>query len=278
MKERSAWRVRLDHIVTHTDTRAGKWFYGLVLTSILLSVAVVMLDSVRAINARYGPLLYVLEWFFTLWFTAEYAIRLLAAPRPGRYATSFYGLVDLLAILPTYLSVLLPGSQYLLVIRVLRTLRVFRMLKLVNYLGEANQLVLALQASRRKITVFVLAALTMVVIFGALMYLIEGEANGFSSIPRAVYWAIVTLTTVGYGDIAPKTVLGQLLAALIMLTGYGIIAVPTGIVTAALARNLDQATAASQHVCATCQTTNHDPDARHCKHCGQRLEKRAALK
>ncbi len=276
MSRRAAWRVRLYRVVTHTDTAAGKWFYGLVLGSILLSVAVVMLDSVRAIHERYGGPLYVAEWFFTLWFTAEYVVRLLAAPRPSRYASSFYGVVYLLAILPTYMSVFLLGAQHLLIIRVLRLLRIFRIFKMGHFVSEGAIVMRALKASRRKVTVFVLAVMTLVVIFGALMYLIEGEEHGFTSIPRAVYWAIVTLTTVGYGDIAPGTVLGQFLAALIMLTGYGIIAVPTGIVTAELARSLAPRPPHPQRACPDCPAADHAQEASYCNRCGARLPPRAA--
>jgi voltage-gated potassium channel len=230
------WRLALHEIIFEADTPAGKAFDVVLIVTIMLSVLVVMLDSVKHIEAAYGGLLRAIEWGFTFLFTVEYVLRLLCVTRPLRYATSFFGLVDLLAILPTYLSLVLPGTHYLLVIRTLRVLRVFRVLKLVQYLQEAQRLRRALYASRRKITVFLLTVLTLVIIIGALMYVIEGEENGFTSIPRSIYWTIVTLTTVGYGDIAPQTFLGQTLAVMAMILGYGIIAVPTGIVTVELSR------------------------------------------
>ena len=225
------WRHALHEIIFEADTPAGKLFDILLIVSIVISVVLVMLDSVSGIRATYGRQLYVGEWVFTILFTVEYLLRLLCVGRPLAYATSFFGMVDLLAILPTYLSIFIPGSQYLLVIRLLRVLRIFRVLKLVPYLGEARLLVQALRASRRKIIVFLFTVMILVVIFGSLMYLIEDPDSGFTSIPRSIYWAIVTLTTVGYGDISPQTGLGQLLAALIMVIGFGMIAVPTGIVT-----------------------------------------------
>ena len=228
-------RLALQQTIFEAETGAGKLFDILLIISILCSVAAVMLDSVAPIRERYGPALHNAEWFFTILFTIEYILRLICVGRPAKYAFSFFGLVDLVSIVPTYLSLLLPGSQFLLVIRILRVLRVFRVLKFVQYLEESRLLLQALRASRKKITVFLFAVLTLVVILGSVMYLIEGEANGFTSIPRSVYWAIVTLTTVGYGDISPNTFPGQVLASFIMLLGYGIIAVPTGMVTAEIA-------------------------------------------
>jgi voltage-gated potassium channel len=212
-------------------TPAGKQFDILLLWAILLSVLVVMLESVVSINAEFGQFFRIAEWFFTILFTIEYLMRIYCTQRPKHYIFSFFGIVDLLAILPTYLSLVLVGGQYFVVIRGLRLLRAFRVLKMTQYLGEAEVLVRALSAARPKITVFIFAVLTLVTIIGALMHLIEGPENGFTSIPRSVYWAIVTLTTVGYGDIAPQTVLGQSLAALVMIMGYAILAVPTGIVS-----------------------------------------------
>lgn len=228
-----------------------------------------MLDSVRAIRNDYGQFLYSIEWFFTILFTVEYLLRLLCVGRPIRYAISFFGIVDLLAVVPTYLSLLLPGSQYLLVIRILRILRIFRVLKLVQYLGEVRTLSQALRASRRKIIVFLFTVLTLVVIFGSFMYLIEGTENGFTSIPRSIYWAIVTLTTVGYGDISPKTNIGQAMAAIIMIMGYGIIAVPTGIVTVELTRAQEKRV--TTQVCPECSAEGHDNDAVYCKYCAAKL-------
>src|SRR5918993_2232041 len=229
-------RARLHEIIFEADTRAGRVFDLVLIWLILLSVATVILESVAQVREQYGQLLYALEWFFTLLFTVEYFLRLLSVRRPLRYARSFFGVVDLLAIIPTYLSLLVPGSQYLLVIRILRLLRVFRLLKLSEYVTEADTLRLALRASRRNISVFISAVVLLVVIVGALMYVVEGEEHGFTSIPASIYWAVVTLTTVGYGDLAPATTLGRVLSVILMLTGYGIIAVPTGIVTAELTR------------------------------------------
>jgi voltage-gated potassium channel len=263
------WRRRLHEIIFEADTPAGRAFDVVLIISIVCSVLTVMLDSIPRVRAVYAPTLIAVEWGFTLLFTLEYALRLLSVKRPLRYATSFFGVVDLLAILPTYLGLLFAGSQYFLVIRVLRLLRIFRVLKLVEYLQQADVLRRALQASRYKISVFLLTVLTIVTIVGAVMYVIEGEASGFTDIPTSMYWAIVTLTTVGYGDIAPQTPLGQALAAVVMLLGYGIIAVPTGIVTIELTRASQ--TPVSTQACPSCGASGHDPDAVHCKYCGTRL-------
>jgi voltage-gated potassium channel len=262
-------RARLHEIIFEADTPAGKLFDVLLIGSIIVSVSMVMLDSVNSIQARWGRLLYLGEWFFTILFTFEYLLRLYCVRRPTAYATSFFGTVDLLAVLPTYLSIFFPGTQYLLVIRILRVLRIFRVLKLVQYLGEARLLSHALRASRRKITVFLFAVLTLVVIFGSLMYLIEDPESGFTSIPQSIYWTIVTLTTVGYGDISPQTGLGQTIAAMIMIIGYGIIAVPTGIVTAELSQTYKKSV--STQACLECGAEGHDSDAKFCKFCGSRL-------
>jgi len=264
----SSLRQSLFRIIFESDNRAGKWFNIVLIGSIVISVIVVMLDSVESISSVYGKLLFSMEWAFTVLFTFEYLLRLFCTRRPTKYATSFFGVIDLLAILPTYLSILIPGSQYLLVIRILRVLRVFRVLKLAKFLGESDMLIQALQASRRKITIFLFAVLTMVIILGSLMYVIESRENGFTSIPRSIYWAIVTLTTVGYGDIHPKTGLGQALAAVIMILGYGLIAVPTGIFTVE-ASTIKQRLAS--RTCADCGSENHEKDAVFCKDCGERL-------
>ena len=266
----SPWRFKLHEIIFEADTTAGKWFDIILILSILVSVLAVMLDSVSGIRENYGSWFYRVEWFFTILFTIEYLLRIICVGKPIGYVTSFYGVVDLLAIIPTYLSIILPGSQYLLVIRILRILRIFRVLKLVQYISEARLLRQALRDSRRKITVFLFTVLTMVVIFGSLMYLIEGPVHGFTSIPRGIYWAIVTLTTVGYGDISPQTGLGQFLAALIMILGYSIIAVPTGIVTVAFARAESKAEFKTQ-ACPRCSAEGHDQDAKFCKYCGAHL-------
>lgn len=268
-KEFQRWRQRLHEVIFEADTPAGKLFDVLLIVSIVISVVLVMLDSVSGIRAQYGRALYFGEWFFTILFTVEYVLRLMSVGRPMAYAKSFFGIVDLLAILPTYLSIFFPGTQYLLVIRLLRVLRIFRVLKLVPYLGEARVLMQALTASRRKVTVFLFTVLILVVIFGSLMYLIEDPESGFTSIPQSIYWAIVTLTTVGYGDISPQTGLGQLLASLIMITGYSILAVPTGIVTVEMAQSFKRNI--STQACPECSAEGHDTDAKHCKYCGASL-------
>jgi len=264
-------RARLHEIIFEADSRAGRLFDLALIWLILLSVATVILESVRQVRLQYGQLLYALEWLFTLLFTLEYLLRLLSVRRPLRYATSFFGVVDLLAIIPTYLSILVPGSQYLLVIRILRLLRVFRLLKLSEYVTEADTLRRALHASQRKISVFLSAVILLVVIIGALMYVIEGEAHGFTSIPVSIYWAIVTLTTVGYGDLSPRTPFGQILASIVMIIGYGIIAVPTGIVSVELAHAVRAQQEVSRQSCPECSAEGHDPDAHYCKYCGASL-------
>ena len=274
----SGWRRRGYVVIFGHDTPAGRAFDLALLVLIALSVVAVMLETVPGIHARYGTALLVVEWFFTLLFTAEYALRLLCVRRPVRYARSFFGVVDLLAILPTYLSLFIVGAQSLVVIRALRLLRIFRILKLPEYYGQAGLLMMALRASRQKIVVFVASVLMIVVIVGALMYLVEGPEHGFTSIPAGVYWAAVTITTVGYGDIAPQTPVGRILAVALMLTGYGIIAVPTGIVTAEMI-GIERKGGAEvvsgrsrRRVCPDCGAREHDFDARYCKLCGNVLE------
>ena len=271
---RAAWRNRIYRIIFEADTPASRLFDVLLIIAILLSVLVVMLESVDSVRAEHGPLMRQLEWGFTIIFTLEYVLRLVSAYSASRYAKSFFGIVDFLAILPTYLAVVVPGAQFFLVVRMLRVLRVFRVLKLAQYTDQANILVLALRASRRKIEVFLMGVLTLVVILGSMMYFIEGEQHGFTSIPTSIYWAVVTLTTVGYGDISPQTPLGQAFSAIIMIIGYGIIAVPTGIVTSELSR-LDRETARKvaedERVCSSCGKAGHLPDAEYCRHCGSRL-------
>ncbi|HCO44823.1 ion transporter [Immundisolibacter sp.] len=275
MAAEAGWRAQVYQVIFEADTPAGKLFDVVLLWSILLSIALVLLDSVAVVHNAFGGWLYGAEWVFTALFTVEYALRLLSAPRPLRYARSFFGVVDLLAIVPTYLSLFIAGSQTLLVVRALRMLRVFRVLKLSRYLREAMVLRQALRASLPKIGVFLYTVLTLVIIFGALMYLIEGPERGFTSIPTSIYWAIVTLTTVGYGDIAPASVPGRLLASLVMIMGYGIIAVPTGIVTVEMSRVRD-ADSITTRVCGHCMREGHDKDARHCKFCGADLPPRVA--
>jgi len=262
-------RKRLHTIIFGAETPAGRGFDVALLILIIASVLAVVLESVSWIRDDYGPFLHAFEWVVTIAFTIEYVLRLYCVDKPWRYARSFFGVVDLLAILPTYLSIFIPGAQSLLVIRALRLLRVFRVLKLVHFVGEASQLRVALQASLRKIIVFLGAVLALTVIVGSAMYLIEGEENGFTNIPVSIYWAIVTMTTVGYGDIAPHTALGKILASVIMILGYGIIAVPTGIVSVELAGAARMGVTA--RACPGCGAQGHDPDARFCKHCGDEL-------
>jgi voltage-gated potassium channel len=266
------WRERLRVVIFEADTPTGKAFDVGLLVAILASVVAVMLDSVAPIRAEYGRALHVAEWVFTLLFTLEYALRLVCVPIPWHYARSFFGVVDLLAILPTYLSLLLPGAEHMLVIRGLRLLRIFRVFKLGRFLGEASILRRALADSRHKVTVFLGTIAILVTILGTAMYLIEGEENGFTSIPTAVYWAVVTMTTVGYGDIAPHTVAGKLLATIVMILGYSIIAVPTGIVTAEIVEAAVAARKVTTRSCAQCLAEGHDADARFCKACGASLD------
>lgn len=264
------WRDRAFEIIFKVDTPAGRWFDVALIAAIVISVAAVMVDSVEAWHRRWAAGLLYTEWLFTVLFTLEYLLRLACVRSPRRYALSFFGLVDLLSILPTYLSALIPGANYLLVIRVLRILRIFRVLKLLRYLGEANYLLEALHSSRRKITVFLVTVFTLAVVFGSVMYLVEGPEHGFTSIPRSVYWAIVTLTTVGYGDISPHTAPGQAIAALVMILGYAIIAVPTGIYVAELSEVMRRPPEAGA-VCEACGERHHQDDAVYCRLCGAPL-------
>ena len=263
------WRERLHEVIFEADTPAGRTFDVALLVSIGLSVLAVILESVAGIQERFGSALRAIEWIFTILFTVEYVLRLICIRRPLRYAFSFFGIVDLLAILPTYLSLVIPGAQSLLVIRSLRLLRIFRVLKIVRHLDELSALVEAVKATRTKITVFVMVVMTLVLIMGSAMYVVEGAESGFTSIPRGIYWAIVTVTTVGYGDLAPRTVLGQMIAAVAMLLGYSLIIIPTGIFSTELARIT--ARPVSTQNCPACIREGHDPDATHCKYCGEKL-------
>ncbi len=263
-----SWRERLYIIVFFSDTPAGRLFDIALLLAIFASLMVVMLDSVQDYQ-RYGELFYALEWGFTTVFAGEYLLRLYIHPRPASYAFSFYGAVDLLAVLPAILALLFPPAQYLLIIRILRMLRVFRVLKLLPYLSQANFLLVALRGSRQKIIVFLFSVTTLVILFGTLLYVIEGPEHGFSSIPASIYWAVVTLTTVGYGDMTPKTSLGQALATLVMITGYSVIAVPTGIFTAELATAMQPERL--HRTCPTCEKGVHEPNAAYCSRCGNAL-------
>jgi voltage-gated potassium channel len=262
-------RHRLYEIIFEADTLAGRIFDIALFIGIFCSVALTILSSVAEINDQLGDWLSRLNWMFTFLFTVEYILRLYCAKKPARYARSFFGVVDLLAVLPSYLSPFIPGTRFLDVIRILRMLRIFRVMKMVQYVNDGNALLTALIASRRKIGIFLFTVLTLVVILGSLMYVIEGTENGFNNIPTGIYWAIVTLTTVGYGDISPQTPLGQGLAACIMVIGYSIIAVPSGIITAEVGRA--SARTDSPRPCPACQAKDHDTDARHCKACGHAL-------
>lgn len=267
-------RDRIRIIIFEADTKAGRRFDVTLIGLILLSVLTVMLDSVPQINAKYGQQLYYAEWFFTVLFTVEYAVRLWCIEHSWGYAKSFYGVVDLLSVLPTYLSLWFPGAQFFLAVRILRVLRVFRVLRMVRYVGEAELIAQALAASRRKIIVFVASVLALMVIFGALMYVVEGGTNpAFASIPHSIYWAVTTMTTVGYGDITPTTPLGQSLASFIMIMGYGIIAVPTGIVTLEL--NEANRRQANTRTCSDCSAEGHSREASYCWRCGAPLYQRS---
>ena len=268
-EEIKPWRINLYEIIFEADTPTGKLFDVLLIWAILLSVTVVFLESISVLKADYGDWFNLLEWVFTILFTIEYVLRIIGVRKPTRYIFSFYGVVDFLAIAPTYLSLLITGSQYLLVIRILRLLRVFRVFKLSHLVKQSDVLVNAMKASRAKIAVFLFTVVTLVVIIGALMYVIEGPENGFTSIPVSMYWAIVTLTTVGYGDISPQSPVGQLLASMVMIMGYGIIAVPTGIVSVEIATATKKQI--TTQVCPSCLSAGHDNDAAHCKFCGAKL-------
>ncbi|MGM8870685.1 ion transporter [Psychrobacter sp. 2Y5] len=262
-------RNRIHVIIEGTDTRLGKLFDIVLLIAILTSVAVVMLDSVLYMRLQYGTLFFYAEWFFTILFTIEYLLRLFSAPNRFRYVFSFFGIVDLLSVLPSYLSLLFVGVQYLLVIRILRILRVFRVLKLKAYMQQAGFLASALKTSQQKITVFFLSLVLLVTIFGSVVYVVEGPENGFTSIPLSIYWAVVTVTTTGYGDMSPKTPIGQAIASMVMITGYAIIAVPTGIFTAELARNMRPQL--NPITCPNCGKFGHAVGAEYCDRCGHAL-------
>jgi voltage-gated potassium channel len=264
------WQEKLHEIIYESEKPEGKAFDIALLACIVISIVVVILDSVQSLHAKYGGLFYILEWIFTGIFTIEYILRLICIRRPLKYVFSAFGIIDLLAIIPTYLSFVFAGAQSLLVLRALRLLRVFRIFRLVHFLSELRFLSSAVLSSLRKISIFILFVLTIVVILGSVIYLVEGPENGFTSIPQSIYWAIVTITTVGYGDVAPATPLGKVIASFIMLLGYGIIAVPTGIVTtemALAARKKEQTNSA----CPSCGREGHDRDAKHCKYCGHTL-------
>ena len=266
------WKNRLHEIIYEADTSAGKSFDVIILIMILASVILVMLESVSYIDQEYATLFNILEWIITIVFTIEYFLRIIAISKPKNYIFSFYGIIDFLSTVPKYLSLLFVGTHALVALRALRLLRVFRILKLARFIGESNNLVSSLKASRAKISVFLFAVLIVSIILGTVMYLIEGPEHGFTSIPRSVYWCIVTLTTVGYGDISPETPLGQFIASIVMILGYGIIAVPTGIVSAEYAQQTkeNKIPLNTQH-CSNCNADNHLDDAKFCHNCGYTL-------
>ena len=261
------WKHRLHEIIYEADTPAGKFFDVVLLVTILLSVVFVALESVASIDAVYHEYLNWAEWIITLLFTLEYFLRIISVTKPSKYIFSFYGIIDLMSTLPKYLSLILAGTHSLVALKALRLLRVFRILKLTKYVSESNTLIKALRSSRTKISVFIFGVLILCIIFGTLMYLIEDDSSGFTSIPRSIYWCIVTLTTVGYGDIAPQTPIGQLVASLIMIMGYGIIAVPTGIVTAEFSKQ--KPIDANTQACPHCLTLSHKEGALFCHQCGK---------
>lgn len=265
-------RGRIHAIIFEADTPLGKLFDIVLLVLILASVLAVMLETVHELDSKYHTLFLTIEWIVTILFTIEYLLRIYSVMRPSKYIFSFYGIIDLMAILPAYISLLIAGSQYLLTIRALRLLRIFRVFKLARYLVEGRVLMHALKASRPKIIVFLTTIFSLVIFIGTLMYLIEGDSDsGFTSIPRSVYWAIVTITTVGYGDIAPVTTLGQMLSAALMVLGYAIIAIPTGIVSVELAQASRELKAVNTTSCPSCAKEGHDIDAEFCKFCGANL-------
>ena len=275
MSSEQTLRERLNAIIFGTSTQAGRLFDEFLLVAILASLVVVMLDSVLEVHHQYKIVLFYLEWLFTGIFAIEYLLRLYCSPKPLRYAFSFYGLIDLVAVLPAILALFVTSAQYLMLIRVVRVLRVFRILKLTPYLTQANFLLVAMRGSQKKITVFFACIMILVIIFGGIMYLVEGPEHGFTSIPKGIYWAIVTLTTVGYGDISPQTPLGQAIASLVMIAGYSIIAVPTGIFTAEMANAMREEFSAgmdtTSHECPTCSKSNHQAEASFCCRCGSAL-------
>ena len=269
------WRERTRRVIFGADTPGGKAFDVLLLGVIILSVVLVMLDSVQTFRSRYAGTLDALEWVITGLFTAEYIARLISVERPARYARSFFGIIDLLAILPVYLGILVPDAQTFLVVRSLRLLRVFRVFKMAQWLSEANYLLEAVRTSTRKIGVFLITVILINVVVGSTMYVIEGPENGFDNMFRGVYWAIVTMSTVGFGDISPVTGAGQVLAAMLMILGYGVIAVPTGIVSSEV--SMARGDRDEGRACPSCDLRGHDPAARYCRHCGAAIPGEAAV-
>jgi len=268
-KSKKNWKAKLHEIIYEADTFEGKLFDVVLFILIIISIVIVMLESVKEIDAKYHNLLEAIEWVVTIIFTIEYFLRIICIKKPLRYIFSFYGIIDLLSILPMYITFTGLGTQNLVALRALRLLRVFRIFKLASYIGEANRILLALRASRARILVFLVFVLILCVILGTVMFIIEGNENGFTSIPRSVYWSIVTLTTVGYGDIAPHTPLGQFIASVIMILGYSILAIPTGIVSHEMSKKRKIHT--NTQACTTCSAEGHNDNAKYCYNCGNKL-------
>ena len=269
-KPKKDWKSRLHEIIYEAETKEGKLFDVILLIFILASVVLVMLESVQSINEKYYTILNISEWIITVLFTIEYILRVISIKKPHSYIFSFYGIIDLLSTIPKYLSFIIVGSHNLVALRALRLLRVFRILKLTRYIGASNNLILALKASKTKIAVFLFFVIILCTILGTIMYIIEGQENGFTNIPKSIYWAIVTLTTVGFGDITPQTPFGQFIASIIMILGYAIIAIPTGIVSSEMTKN-NQKVEDNTEVCPNCAIEHHKENAKHCYNCGSKL-------
>ena len=264
------WKEKLHEIIYEADTKEGKLFDVILLIAIIASVVLVMLESVDSFDKKYHTFLNVSEWIITILFSIEYILRVISIKKPLKYIFSFYGIIDLLSTIPKYLSFVIVGSHNLAALRALRLLRVFRILKLARYVGASNKLLVALRTSKAKIAVFLFFVVIVCVILGTIMYMIEGEENGFTNIPKSIYWAIVTLTTVGFGDIAPQTPFGQLIASIIMILGYGIIAIPTGIISSEMTKNTSDIDSNTQS-CSNCAKENHKDKAEYCYNCGNDL-------
>jgi len=270
-KQKKHWRVQLHDIIYEADTPKGKLFDVILLIVIIVSILLVMLESVESIDKEYHKIINIGEWIVTILFTLEYIARILTVKKPLHYVTSFYGIIDLLSTIPKYISLFVAGTHALVAIRALRLLRIFRILKLARYLGASNNLLKAIKASRVKISVFLFAVVIISIILGTIMYIVEGEEHGFTNIPKSVYWCIVTLTTVGYGDIAPQTAIGQFIASIVMVLGYGIIAVPTGIVTNEIAKASEKPSPVNSKSCLNCSKEGHAENADFCYNCGHKL-------
>jgi len=264
------WREKLHEVIYEADTQEGKLFDVILLIAILASILLVMLESIKSFDEKYHDFLNISEWIITILFSIEYILRVISIKKPLKYIFSFYGIIDLVATIPKYLSFVLVGSHSLVALRALRLLRVFRILKLARYIGASNKLLVALRASRAKVAVFLFFIVIVCIILGTIMYMVEGEENGFTNIPKSIYWAIVTLTTVGFGDIAPQTPFGQLIASIIMILGYGIIAIPTGIVTSEMTKN-NLKTDTNTQSCPNCLKENHKENAVFCYDCGSKI-------